>query len=112
MNELDHGSDEPPPSPRLPPQQQQSQTLMQLPHLGTLVSTNALGLATHGQTKSSVFSNALSSPMRQSLQNYHVPQGGHTSNNTTNQTRDDNPPSSNDTSMDMHADSPGHDSPY
>ncbi|GFP93317.1 hypothetical protein PHJA_001476100 [Phtheirospermum japonicum] len=113
QNELDHGLDEPPPSPRLPPQQQQQpQTLMQLPHSGPLISSNAFGPATHGQTKSSVFSNALSSPVRQSLQNYHLSQGGYSSNNATNQTRDNNPLSSNDTSMDMHADSPSHDSPY
>ncbi|KAL3637485.1 hypothetical protein CASFOL_018653 [Castilleja foliolosa] len=113
QNELDLVSDEPPPSPRPPPQQQQPpQTLMQLPHSGPLVSSNAFGLATHGQTKSSVFSNALSSPVRRSLQNYHLSNGSYSANTTSSQNRDNNPPSSNDTSMDMHADSPGHDSPY
>ncbi|KAK6118424.1 hypothetical protein DH2020_047841 [Rehmannia glutinosa] len=117
QNELDYGTDEPPPSPRLPLQhQQQPQTLMQSPHSGTPVSSNACG-PTQGQrsgnsdqTKNSVFSNALSSPVRRSLQHYHLSEGGYSANsatrsneNSTNQTRDNNPPSSNDTSMDMHA---------
>ncbi|KAK4382328.1 hypothetical protein Sango_2883000 [Sesamum angolense] len=124
-NELDYGTEEPPPSPRLPPQQQQ--TLMPLPHSGLPVSSNAFGPTTLGQgqrpgnsdqTKNSVFSNALSSPVRRSLQHYHISQGGYSANNatrsnenSTNQNRDTNPLSSNDTSMDMHPDSPGHDSP-
>ncbi|KAL0291396.1 UNVERIFIED_CONTAM: hypothetical protein Scaly_2639600 [Sesamum calycinum] len=94
QNELDYGAEEPPSS------------------LGQR-SVNS------DQTKNSVFSNALSSPVRRSLQHYHLSQGGQYANNamrgnenTVSQTRDPNPPSSNDTSMDMHADSPGHDSPY
>ncbi|XP_051114927.1 uncharacterized protein LOC127240344 [Andrographis paniculata] len=128
QNELDNGTEEPPPSPRLPvPQQQQPpQTLMQLPQSGLpVVSSNAFGPMTVGQgvrsgnsdqTKNSVFSNALSSPVRRSLQNYHLSQGGYSANNgnrgNENNTNPTNPPSSNDTSMDMHPDSPGHDSPY
>ncbi|KAK4394135.1 hypothetical protein Sango_1884300 [Sesamum angolense] len=129
QNELDYGAEEPPSSPRLPFQhQQQSHTAMQTTHSGIPVSSNAFGPATVGQgqrsvnsdqTKNSVFSNALSSPVRRSLQHYHLSQGGQYANNamrgnenTVSQTRDPNPPSSNDTSMDMHADSPGHDSPY
>ncbi|KAK4417347.1 hypothetical protein Salat_2560300 [Sesamum alatum] len=129
QNELDYGTEEPPPSPRLPFQhQQQSHTAMQTTHSGIPVSSNAFGPAAGGQgqrsvnsdqTKNSVFSNALSSPVRRSLQHYHLSQGGQYANNamrgnenTVSQTRDPNPPSSNDTSMDMHADSPGHDSPY
>ncbi|XP_011100916.1 uncharacterized protein LOC105179031 [Sesamum indicum] len=126
QNELDYGTEEPPPSPRLPPQQQQ--TLMPLPHSGLPVSSNAFGPTTLGQgqrpgnsdqSKNSVFSNALSSPVRRSLQHYHISQGGYSANNATrsnennsNQNRDTNPLSSNDTSMDMHPESPGHDSPY
>ncbi|KAL3818829.1 hypothetical protein ACJIZ3_004734 [Penstemon smallii] len=129
QNELDYGVEEPPPSsPRLPvQQQQQSQITMQTTHSGFPVSSNnAFGPAAIGQglrsgnsdqTKNSVFSNALSSPVRRSLQHYHLSQGSHYANNATrsnenNQTRDPNPPSSNDTAMDMHSDSPGHDSPY
>ncbi|KAL7089875.1 hypothetical protein ACP275_12G004100 [Erythranthe tilingii] len=126
QNELDYATEEPPPSPRLPAQQQQPP-----PHSGLPISSNAFGPASVGQghrsgsgnpdqtRSSSVFSNALSSPVRRSLQNYHLPQGGFSANNSmrtnensTNQIRDTNPPSSNDTSMDMHGDSPGHDSPY
>lgn len=129
QNELDYGAEEPPSSPRLPFQQQQpSHTAMQSNHSGIPISSNAFGPANVGQglcsgnsdqTKNSVFSNALSSPVRRSLQHYHLSQGGHSPNNAIrssenngNQTRDSNPPSSNDTSMDMHAESSGHDSPY
>ncbi|KAK6125747.1 hypothetical protein DH2020_040521 [Rehmannia glutinosa] len=129
QNEIDHGLEEPPSSPRLPFQQQQTQTTMQSTHSGIPVSSNAFGPATavqglrsgnSDQPKNSVFSNALSSPVRRSLQHYHLSQGGQYANNVMrgnenhngNQTRDPNPPSSNDTSMDMHADSPSHDSPY
>lgn len=127
QNELDYGTEEPPSSLQFH-QQQQSQTAMQSTQSGIPVSSNAFGPATVGQglrsgnsdqTKNSVFSNALSSPVRRSLQHYHLSQGGQYANNAMrsnenngNQTRDPNPPSSNDTSMDMHADSPGHDSPY
>ncbi|KAH6774694.1 nuclear receptor family 2 group C protein [Perilla frutescens var. frutescens] len=127
QNELDYGSEDTPSLPLL--QQQQSQTATHSTHSGHPVSSNAFGPSTVGQglrsgnseqTKNSVFSNALSSPVRRSLQHYHLSQGGsHYANNATrsndsngNQTRDPNPPSSNDTSMDMHADSPSHDSPY
>ncbi|XP_057806957.1 uncharacterized protein LOC131021696 [Salvia miltiorrhiza] len=132
QNELDYGTEEPPPSPRLPLQQQTqpqpNNNLMQLPQTGLPISSNAFGPATIGQgpragnsdqSKNSVFSNALSSPVRRTLQHYHLSQGGFSSNNatrsnenSTNQNRDTNPLSSNDTSMDMHSDSPGHDSPY
>ncbi|KAL0340141.1 UNVERIFIED_CONTAM: hypothetical protein Sradi_4530900 [Sesamum radiatum] len=114
------------PPPRVPPQQQQ--TLMLLPHSGLPVSSNAFGPTTLGQgqrpgnldqTKNSVFSNALSSPVHRSLQHYHISQGGYSANNATcsnqnntNQNQDTNSLSSNDTSMGMHPDSPGHDSPY
>lgn len=126
QNELDYGTEETPSLPLL--QQQQSQTATQLAHSGHPVSSNAFGASAAGQglrsgntdqTKNSVFSNALSSPVRRSLQHYHLSQGGNFANTAMrnndsngNQTRDPNPPSSNDTSMDMHADSPGHDSPY
>ncbi|KAL2528080.1 hypothetical protein Fot_20778 [Forsythia ovata] len=123
QNELDYGTEEPP------------QSAMQSTHSGTPVSSNSFGPATFGQglrsgnsdnqTKNSVFSNALSSPVRRTLQHYHLTHGSsHTNNiipsvngqrnneNTCHPGRDPNPPSSNDTSMDMHADSPGHDSPY
>ncbi|XP_057775373.1 uncharacterized protein LOC130994341 isoform X1 [Salvia miltiorrhiza] len=125
QNELDFGMEETPSLPLL--NQQPSQTAMLSTQTGIPVS-NVFGPSAAGQglrsgnsdqTKNTVFSNALSSPVRRSLQHYHLSQGGQYGNNATrsndcsgNQTRDPNPPSSNDTSMEMHADSPGHDSPY
>ncbi|XVE55110.1 hypothetical protein DITRI_Ditri03aG0134600 [Diplodiscus trichospermus] len=135
QNELDYCGEEPPMSPRAPSQQQHSQPTMQFMNTGIMVSSGSsgqtAGQGTHGhcdqQTKNSVFSNALSSPVRQSLQHYHIaqegyrpdgalPSGNGARNNESNflqhQTRDSNPLSSNDSSMDMHADSPSHESSY
>ncbi|KAA8530962.1 hypothetical protein F0562_005671 [Nyssa sinensis] len=137
QNEVEYGTEEPPGSPRLPFQQQQSQTAMQLTNSGVPVSSNSFGPVIAGQglrsghsdhqAKNSVFSNALSSPVRWSLQHYHLAQGSPYSNNimptgngsrnnesnySHQQNRDSNPPSSNDSSMDMHADSPCQESPY
>ncbi|CAH8331997.1 unnamed protein product [Eruca vesicaria subsp. sativa] len=58
------------------------------------------------QAKNSVFSNALSSPTRRSLQNYQIPQGGYISGGTRSNelNRGSNSPGSFDSSMDMHAD--------
>lgn len=122
-------------SPRLPFQQQHSH----LNSLGSTVTSNPNAPATVGQgvrwgghsdqqAKNSVFSNALSSPVRRSL--HQAAQGGYNANNfmssgngprnnETNcppphhhhQNRDTNSPASND-SMDMHADSPSHEFPY
>ncbi|KAE8666600.1 exocyst complex component 2-like [Hibiscus syriacus] len=79
------------------------------------------------QSKNLVFSNALSSPVLRSLQHYHIAQDGYCPNGglpsgngarnnepsfLQNRTRDSNPLSSNDTLMDMHADSPSHESTY
>ncbi|XP_073065548.1 uncharacterized protein [Primulina eburnea] len=133
QNELDYGTEEPPPSPRLTLQNQQpSQTAaIHAAHHGFPVSSNAFAAATVGQgtrlgnsdqSKNSIFSNALSSPARRNLQQYHFTHGGHNANNAAirnneigcNQSREPNPhpQSSNDSLMDMHADSPGHDSSY
>ncbi|KAG6592202.1 uncharacterized protein LOC111797455 [Cucurbita pepo subsp. pepo] len=138
-NELDYCGEEPSMSPRAAAvhQHQHAQPTMQF----TNSSFPASGLsaqATTGQgsrtehsdnhSKSSVFSNALSSPIRRSLQQYHIAQEAHypnsgtsggngaTRNNEPNflqhQNADPNSVSSNDSSMDMHADSPAHDSHY
>ncbi|KAL2521394.1 hypothetical protein Fot_25317 [Forsythia ovata] len=123
QNELDYGTEEPPSSPRLPfQQQQQVQTAMQSANSGFQVSSNSFGPATVGQglrSGNSIVSNALSSPVSRSLQHHHLTQGGYYVNtvmrnneNSGYQSRDPNPPGSNDTSMDMHADSPDHDSSY
>uniref|UniRef100_A0A7C9CD37 Holocarboxylase synthetase n=1 Tax=Opuntia streptacantha TaxID=393608 RepID=A0A7C9CD37_OPUST len=133
QNELDHGGDEPSMSPRGPVQHHHSQTPMHITNPGFLVSgPSAQTAAAHGprseqyenQTKNSVFSNALSSPIRRSLQHYQLAQGGYypsgapppgNSVRTTetgfpsHQNRDSN---SNDSSMDMHQDSPGPESNY
>jgi hypothetical protein len=136
QNELEYGADEPPLSPRVPFQNQHAQNAMHLSNLGGPVSSGTFGLATvaqggrsgqsDNQVKNSVFSNALSSPVRRSIQSYHLAQDGYHSNNTIAcgtgprnnemnsthlQNRDTNSPSSNDC-MDMHADTPGHEFSY
>ena len=135
QNELDYG-EELSMSPRAPSQQHQSQPTMQFMNTSFMVSSGSSGqTAVQGtrpdysdqQPKNSIFSNALSSPVLQSLQYYHIaqegycPNGGLPSGNGArnnepsflpNQTRDSNPLSSNDSSMDMHADSPSHESTY
>ncbi|XP_044976262.1 uncharacterized protein LOC123443796 isoform X2 [Hordeum vulgare subsp. vulgare] len=64
------------------------------------------------QSKNTIFSNALSSPVRRSLQTYHLTQGAgnggrNTEANSAAQNREANSPSSNDTSMDMVSDITG-----
>ncbi|MBA0759787.1 hypothetical protein Gotri_022621 [Gossypium trilobum] len=106
-------------SPRLSFQlQQHPQTATQLNTSSAPFSSTPISAA-----KNSVFSNALSSPVRRSLQHYHSVQVGYHSNNVlssangsrnteTNychqQIREVNSPSPNDC-MDMHADSPAGD---
>ncbi|XP_041008494.1 uncharacterized protein LOC121252766 [Juglans microcarpa x Juglans regia] len=129
QNELEHGADEPPMSPRLPFQNQHAQNAMHPTILGSPVSSGPFRVATvgHGvrsgqsdnQPRNSVFSNALSSPVRRSIQSYHqsLSQGGYQGprNGETNichlQNRDTNSANFNDC-MDMHADSPAHDFRY
>ncbi|GKU95177.1 hypothetical protein SLEP1_g8570 [Rubroshorea leprosula] len=134
QNELEYGTEEPAMSPRMPFQHQQhSQTATYLNNIGSPVSSNPSSPAIFGpavrpgdpQPKNSVFSNALSSPVRRSLQNYQLTQGSYHSNNvfpgngprnnetncTNQQNREGNSTSSNDP-MDMHADSPGQYFPF
>ncbi|KAG0538260.1 hypothetical protein BDA96_03G220200 [Sorghum bicolor] len=64
------------------------------------------------QSKNTIFSNALSSPVRRSLQNYHITQGAgnggrNAEANLAGANRETNSASSNDTSMDMVSDSAG-----
>lgn len=118
-------------SPRPPPQHSQP---LHFANSGFHVSPGPVGVAAPGhglrsdhdqQPKNNVFSNALSSPVRRSLQNYHIAQGSHFANNaqppnatrhnetnSQNLNRDSNGYNSVDASMDMHSDSPGHDSTY
>ncbi|GMY29503.1 holocarboxylase synthetase [Fagus crenata] len=131
QNELDYCGEEPSMSPRAPVQHQHSQPVTNFMNSGFPVSTGSSCPTTAGQgirsehcdhqSKNSVFSNALSSPVRQSLQHYHITRGGYCPNSGLplgngarnseltflhNQSRDSTAPSSNDSAMDMHADSP------
>ncbi|KDP36560.1 hypothetical protein JCGZ_08327 [Jatropha curcas] len=126
QNELDYCGEEPPLSPRAP-SHQNSQPI-QFTNSGFLVSSGSSGPITTGQgtrsehcdqqPKNSVFSNALSSPIRRSLPNYpftqggYYPTGGQQSGNAIrsnepnfpqqHQNRDhNNPVSSNDSSMEI-----------
>ncbi|OWM63970.1 uncharacterized protein LOC116189070 [Punica granatum] len=133
QNELDYPGEEPLVSPRAP-QHQQLHPVVHFTGSGLGVSSASSGpVAGQGprfehydQPKNSVvFANALSSPIRRSLQPYHVAQGGYYPSNGAqfgngsrnndpnffhNQNRDSNPLSSSDSAMDMHADSPAHES--
>ncbi|KAJ0025928.1 hypothetical protein Pint_07881 [Pistacia integerrima] len=124
QNELDYSGKEPSMSPRAQVRHQHAQPTTQLMSSGFPVSSGSSGQITgqgtrtehcDQQSRNSVFSNALSSPIRRSLQHYHIAQGGGFGglppatggrNNDPNflqhQNRDSN--SSNDSSMDMHAD--------
>lgn len=129
QNELDCSVEEPTMSPRAQVRHQHSQPTMQFTNPGFPVPSGSSGQTTgqgtrsehcDQQPKNSVFSNALSSPIRRSLQHYQIAQGGGYypnggmppttggRNNDPNifhqQNRDANPPNSNDSSMDMHAD--------
>ncbi|KAL5703513.1 hypothetical protein ACHQM5_022133 [Ranunculus cassubicifolius] len=115
QNELDYGGEEPPMSPRHLFQHQQPQPTMLFQNSAAQVSSGSLGLPgprpghVDHQAKNSVFANALSSPVRRSIQHYHLSQGARTNENSSH------PPSgkdSNDSSMDMNADSPGPDNSY
>ncbi|KAF5942554.1 hypothetical protein HYC85_020196 [Camellia sinensis] len=126
QTELDYCGEEPSVSPRAPPQNPHSQSTMHSTNSGFLVSSGSSGApnAAQGfqtehseqQPKNYVFSNALSSPVRRSLQNYHIAQGfrNNEPNFVQQQNRDSNSLNSNDSSMDMHADSPSqsHESTY
>ncbi|XP_047322644.1 uncharacterized protein LOC124926460 [Impatiens glandulifera] len=129
--ELDYHGEEPSMSPRAPLHNQNPQPTMNIANPSSLVSSGSSG---DQQPKSCVFSNALSSPVRRSLQNYHISRGGGNSYNNIppqplsvvapngfrntesnflqEQNRDPNPCNSNDSFMDMHVESPSHDSTY
>lgn len=109
------------------------QTTMHFTNTNILASSGVSGPATvviaprtghSDQTKNSIFSNALSNPVHHSLQSYHLAQdGGYYPNGAllngsgtrnheavfANQIRDS--VNSNDSTMDMHPDSPSHE-PY
>ncbi|KAH9624884.1 hypothetical protein KSS87_020284 [Heliosperma pusillum] len=118
--ELDCLADEPSMSPRAPVQNHHPQTQTHFSSSGLLVSgSSAQTPATQlprteqeNQAKNSVFSNALLSPVRQNLQHYHLAQGGYHPNGATPTAHQNRESNSNDSSMDMHQDSPGPESNY
>uniref|UniRef100_A0A7N0V8Q7 Uncharacterized protein n=1 Tax=Kalanchoe fedtschenkoi TaxID=63787 RepID=A0A7N0V8Q7_KALFE len=130
QNEIDYGSEDLTMSPRLP------QNSFQPANLAAPIPSGVFGLVHAGQgarsglvdhqTKNSVFANSLSSPVRSNFHHCHLAQGGFNSNNVlpsgigprsnentypNSQNRESHSHSSND-SMDMHSDSPGHQSGY
>lgn len=107
--------------------QHQYQTTMQMTNSSIQHPSASFGQPTAGlaprsthsdQSKNSVFSNALSSPVRRSLQPFHIDQGGfynndglptgntESRNHDPSQNREANSLSSNYSSMDIHTDSP------
>ncbi|XP_077220659.1 uncharacterized protein LOC143854529 [Tasmannia lanceolata] len=134
QNELDYGGEDASMPPRFQFQHQLSQPTTHFTNSSIQALSGSFGQAIIGQgprsghpdqPKNSVFSNALSSPVRRSLQPYHLAQGGYNPNsvlpcgngaarsheiNYPHQNRDSNSLSSNDSSMDMHAESPSHES--
>ncbi|KAG4941558.1 hypothetical protein JHK84_045688 [Glycine max] len=125
LNELDYCGEEPSMSPRAP-LQHQSQAALHVPSFPVTSASSGQTIAAQGlrsdhcenQSKNSVFSNALSSPVRRSLQHYQIGEGGCYTNGLSmgngnrntepgflnQQSRDSNAVSSNDSAMDMHAD--------
>ncbi|KEH26051.1 holocarboxylase synthetase [Medicago truncatula] len=116
QNELDYCGEEPSMSPRAPLQNQQPQPMMPVTSSGFPVTSGSSGQTIAGagqglrsdycenQPKNSVFSNALSSPVRRNLQLYQIGEGGNRSF-LHNQSSESNAVSSNnDSAMDMHAD--------
>ncbi|KAJ8492989.1 hypothetical protein OPV22_014710 [Ensete ventricosum] len=131
QSEMDYAGEDALVSPRSSPFQHQS--TMHVTNSGTQPTYGIFGQPMAGlaprighfdQAKSSVFSNALSSPVRRSLQPYHIAQGGgfygngvlptgnaeSRSHHDPNENRGTNSLGSNDSSMDIHTDSLPHES--
>ncbi|KAL9245068.1 hypothetical protein vseg_018762 [Gypsophila vaccaria] len=112
QNELDYSGDEPSMSPRAPVQHFTNNGFLVSGPSAQTPAALASRPEQENQAKNIVFSNALSSPVRRSLQHYHLAQGGYNPNVARSseanfaglQNRESN---SNDSSMDMHQDSPG-----
>lgn len=134
---LDGNMEEPSLSPRAPLQNQHLQAAIPYTNSAFLVSSGSAGAPIGGQgfrcehadeqSRNNVFSNALSSPVLRSLQNYHISQSGFNPNGAQNsangmrnnepnslqvQLRDSNPFSASYSSMDMRDDSPDHKSTF
>ncbi|CAL9079576.1 holocarboxylase synthetase [Musa troglodytarum] len=131
QSEMDYTGEDALITPRSPFQHQHQQTTMHMTNSGVQPPSGLFGQPTVGlaprsghadQPKNSVFSNALSSPVRRSLQPYQLAQGSGFFPNAdlptgnagarsqdSNQNREANSLSSNDSSMD-NAESPPHES--
>lgn len=118
QHEMDYGGTDAHVSPRVHqhPQIANPFTNSVAPPATGLYGQTAAGFAPRpslsDQSKNTIFSNALSSPVRRSLQNYHLAQGAgnggrNTEPNLAGANRETNSASSNDTSMDMVSDSAG-----
>ncbi|CAN6217410.1 unnamed protein product, partial [Urochloa humidicola] len=114
QHEIQYGGDNASASPRSQYPSQITAPTVHIPNTSNQQpspSSFAPGNTGLAQSKNSmVFSNALSSPIRRSLQPYHLEQGGDAGYFANGASRDGNPTASNDSSMDMHSDSPAHDS--
>ncbi|OAY84875.1 uncharacterized protein LOC109717089 [Ananas comosus] len=122
QNEIDYGGEDASASPRFQFPHQHSQSTMHSTNTSNQPPSGFSAQPTAGsafrsshsdQSKNSVFSNALSSPVRRSLQPYHLAQGGGSyyvngGGRSNELNRESNSPSPNDS--DMHADSPPHES--
>ncbi|XP_044491164.1 uncharacterized protein LOC123215133 [Mangifera indica] len=73
QNELEYGAEEPPMSPRLPIQHQHVPNTY-IPYTPPAAGPEVRSGQPDHQVKNSVFSNALSSPVRRSLQHYYLRQ--------------------------------------
>uniref|UniRef100_A0A0D3EQP9 Uncharacterized protein n=1 Tax=Oryza barthii TaxID=65489 RepID=A0A0D3EQP9_9ORYZ len=116
QHELDYGGNDPHVSPRV-----HQHSANPFANSSIQPSAGSYGQATVGfaprpsisdQSKNTIFSNALSSPVRRSLQSYHLTQGSgnggrNAETNSAGQNRETNSGGSNDTSMDMVSDSAG-----
>ena len=118
QHEIDYGGTDAHVSPRVHqhPQIANPFTNSVVPPGTGLYGQSAAGFAPRpsitDQSKNTIFSNALSSPVRRSLQNYHITQGAgnggrNAEANLAGANRETNSASSNDTSMDMVSDSAG-----
>lgn len=122
QNEIDYGGEDASASPRFQFPHQHSQSTMHSTNTSNQPPSGFSAQPTAGsafrsshsdQSKNSVFSNALSSPVRRSLQTYHLAQGGGSyyangGGRSNELNRESNSPSPNDS--DMHSDSPPHES--
>ncbi|PWA58738.1 Chlorophyll a/b binding protein domain-containing protein [Artemisia annua] len=86
--ELDSSVDDPPIPPRISSQENQQHTQITNPFINSSSSSMPQGFRPYQSDQSSknyIFSNALSSPVRRSLQNYHISQEGYGVKNNDHQ---------------------------